>query len=108
MSTSSAVSDTFAAAGYPNPMCSATYVLGCLNTGQVGCGGGNPGLLVKDISEQGIASDSCVDYSFCSKITGGDCSQVPGCGCYDPSGSHNLYFITNPKLLAVVDDFSYS
>jgi hypothetical protein len=102
VSTADAVSDCFVVAGYPNPKCSSAYILNCFGPPkQAGCEGGNPGVLILDIEKDGITSDSCIDYSFCTKQS---CTQPWGeCGCYDPNGNHNLYFITNPKLYAVVD-----
>jgi hypothetical protein len=102
VSTASAMSDTFVAAGYPNPQCSSTFALACYPQGA--CEGGNPGQLVLDVQQNGITGNSCVDYSFCAQKTGGDCSTVPSCGCYNSDGKHNFYFVTNPKLIVVTDD----
>lgn len=65
-----------------------------------GCSGGNPQRLLELISKNGVASQMCVDYSWCNKDNLGchgtvsELNQlIPKCGCYFPSDKHYLYMI---------------
>lgn len=71
------------------------------------CGGGNPASLAKWVSENGTASQHCVDYSAClgsDKCNGASTQHFatpytalneifPSCGCYVSNGKHARYFI---------------
>lgn len=105
------VSDIFVFSGKTtyNPDISTTYSLSCYPQSQ--CFGGNPALLALNITDSGVASNACVDYSWCKsndKCSGSGSGHfdaqndtlmfnqsIPQCGCYSPS-DHLLYFIRNP------------
>jgi len=110
ISTAGVMSDVFVVEKGYNPNISTTYSLACYPQGQ--CKGGFPPSLINDISESGVASDHCVDYSWC--LTNEKCSGlgqshfdvtmdqvnalIPECGCYDPN-NHFLYFIKNQNVI---------
>ena len=96
------------------PNLSTTWCLACYPQSQ--CQGGNPAKLYQDISENGIASKHCIDYSWCSENQ--ECNGkatkhfdsgvlnlsklIPSeCGCYDSSHPHYLYFIDPPEAVAL-------
>jgi hypothetical protein len=102
ISTAGIVADSFVISGVVDwkPNLSTTYSLACYP--QAKCRGGNPAKLLLDISRGGIASDHCVDYSWCEKNQwcNGDAlnhfkeqhensphhdlnTLIPDCGCYD-------------------------
>lgn len=121
VATSTAISDSFVVSKIlkTNPQLSATYILskysdmeGCKNgtSGVCKCMGGDPSSLCSLIEKDGVASDHCVDYSWC--ITNQECMQkpeshfdaakltdklndtIPQAGCYlKGEGVHNLYYI---------------
>ena len=94
------------------PELSTTWCLSSYPQGQ--CNGGNPALLLSDISDGGISDNHCVDYSWCA--TEGACngtatkhftagknisSLIPSSGCYY-SDTHHLYFIDrDPKSVYI-------
>jgi len=96
-----------------NPNLSTTWCLACFP--QYKCEGGNPAKLFQDISQHGIATNHCVDYSWCSQNescngsgtkhfdpkTTNLSNLVPDCGCYDSNAKHYLYFIDPPTSLAL-------
>jgi len=95
------------------PDLSTTWCLACYP--QLQCQGGNPAKLYQDISQNGIATNSCVDYNWCSSneacngnatkhFEGGKInlsSLIPSCGCYNGQIEHYLYFLENPKLVSL-------
>jgi C1A family cysteine protease len=116
-SISNAVSDIFVINNkIKNPNCSATYILSCFphcsnpndQSTCIGpgpnysyqCNGGAIAPTVTWISQNGISTMDCEDYSWCSKnnacVNGGSDasylnSLIPSCGCQN----HSLYYITN-------------
>jgi hypothetical protein len=121
VATANAISDSFVISKLieSNPLLSSTYILskysdmeGC-NKGTSAickCMGGDPSALCSLIEKNGIASDHCVDYSWCE--TNKQCIQkpeshfdaeqltdklnesIPEAGCYiKGEGVHNLYYI---------------
>lgn len=112
ISAAAVISDNFVTKGILdyNPNLSTTYSLACYKQKQ--CLGGNPGLLLESISKNGIASNSCVDYSFCAetncsgkadkhfKADGAKLNKlIPNCGCYDNSVEHDLFKIEKPVTI---------
>ena len=121
VATANAISDSFVVSKIldKNPMLSSTYIMakysnmqGCLNgTSSIcKCMGGDPSSLCTLIEKDGIASDHCVDYSWCStnqeciqkpeahfeaeKLTEKLNNSIPDAGCYlKGEGVHNLYYI---------------
>ena len=102
------ISDNFVVSGIVDydPKLSTTWVLSNYPQGQ--CNGGNPAQLLEDAANDGIASDHCVDYSWCSKnenCNGSatkhfDAQEVdlntfipPAGGCYFDDSKHYLYKI---------------
>ena len=97
------------------PNLSTTWCLACYPQGQ--CKGGNPAILYEDISNYGIVTDHCIDYSWCSensscngkatkhfKVANEEIdlsSLIPNCGCYDSQIEHYLYFIDRPKAVSI-------
>ena len=108
--------DNFVVSGKVNwvPNLSTTYTLACYPQHQ--CQGGNPAEAFKAFADQGIASNNCIDYSWCLKnaLCNGDAKQhfkedaipdldasIPSCGCYFDS-QHYLYKIDkSPKTVAI-------
>jgi hypothetical protein len=97
------------------PNLSTTWCLACYP--QLKCKGGNPAKLYEAISKNGIASNHCIDYSWCSEnpACNGKATKhfkaehakldlstiVPSCGCYDSKDKHYLYFIDKPKAVSL-------
>jgi hypothetical protein len=127
--TATGVSDSFVVSGITptNPNLSFTWNLACfpscpstdnscLNsnpTASVQCGGGNYADLAKWLMTNGIASNSCIDYSWCSGS--GDCnsttppssedalnSLIPSCGC-TTAGSFPMYMVQNVNSLVLTE-----
>lgn len=67
VATAGVIGDVYVVAGMVNwkPDISQTYPL--INYPQAKCRGGNPAVLLNDISIGGIPSKHCVDYSWCSQ-----------------------------------------
>lgn len=116
ISTAGVVADNFVVKNLVQwkPHLSTTWCLACYP--QHKCQGGNPAVLLDDISRGGIATENCVDYSWCSedpRCSGSatkhfegsqnvDLSTlVPNCGCYDSQTPHYLFTIEKPQLLAI-------
>lgn len=116
ISTAGIIGDNHVVSGTVDwkPNLSTTWSLACYP--QLKCKGGNPGKLFQSISQHGIATNHCVDYSWCAKndVCNGQAKQhfkkgaelnlsaeVPNCGCYDSSEEHYLYFIDTPKSLSL-------
>ncbi len=89
---------------------------------QYKCEGGIPALLYQDISKNGIATNNCIDYSWCSeneacngkatkhfevqsdeKVNLSDLIPTKG-ACYDSSSRHYLYFIDTPTSMSIGTD----
>lgn len=100
-----------------NPEISTTYALSTYPQGK--CQGGNPAQLLTDISKNGIASDRCVDYSWCAEYKGCNAGAeghfqadaktlsnlIPdGKSCYFPTDEHLLYKINPPEVSSVNSD----
>ena len=120
ISAAGIVADNHVVSGTVNwkPNLSTTW---CLSSyPQNKCKGGNPGILYKDISANGIATNNCVDYSWCSenqacngKATGhfqnqnvnlSDLIPTTKRACYNSSSPHYLYFIDEPKSMSIGTD----
>jgi hypothetical protein len=114
ISTAGIVADNHVIAGTVTwtPNLSTTWCLSCFP--QYKCQGGNPAKLFQDISEHGIATNHCVDYSWCSEneTCNGAATKhfdpntdlsslVPDCGCYDSSEKHYLYYVDPPVSLSI-------
>lgn len=102
MAVANAISDVFTVQKGFNPRLSTTYSLSCYSkcidiTGKsCGCSGGNPHSLLQVISQNGVASQMCVDYSWCNQCQGtiSELNKlIPNCGCYFPTDKHYLYMI---------------
>lgn len=107
ISVANAASDVFVVSGLVDykPELSTTWALACYPQDQ--CDGGNPAILVEDIAKKGIASDHCIDYSWC--LNNPTCNTnnpsqqfspetelnnlIPKCGCYEKNSEHYLYFL---------------
>ena len=116
MAVAGIVADNHVVAGTVNwkPNLSTTW---CLATyPQLKCKGGNPAILLENISKNGIATNNCVDYSWCSenKSCNGksadhfkedtDLSElIPNSGCYDAKVPHYMYYIDTPTTLSLKD-----
>lgn len=107
------VSDTFVI-GYTkfiksNPMISASYIL--TTYGQAGCNGGNPAAVLEN-NKQCFASDTCIDYSWCTNndLCNDDEKEIENLGnvlndlipgpagaCYTKT-NHTLFCIENSYL----------
>ena len=97
------------------PNLSTTWCLA--NYPQLQCKGGNPALLLDSISKEGIATNNCIDYSWCSenqlcngkatghfKETNVNLSElIPDPGCYDASVPHYIYYIDPPTTISLND-----
>jgi hypothetical protein len=97
------------------PNLSTTWCLACFP--QMQCKGGNPAKLYEAVAEHGVASNHCIDYSWCSEnpVCSGKATKhfdaehrqinlsalVPSCGCYDSNAEHYLYFIDKPKAVSL-------
>lgn len=66
VATATCLSDVFVASKRTetNPNLSPTYILSCLPQAQ--CDGGDPSKAVFDVSQNGIGSSGCLDYSWCT------------------------------------------
>lgn len=116
ISTAGIVGDLFVATGKVKykPNLSTTFCLSCYPQNQ--CNGGKPATLLQDISKSGLATNHCIDYSWCKDNK--ECSGlnpqivrqsghtermnelIPKCGCYFPENK-DLYFVTNPKYTII-------
>ena len=94
------------------PKLSITWSLSCFP--QLQCKGGNPAKLFQDISKNGLATEHCIDYSWCenNKACNGKAEKhfkkqvnlsklIPTCGCYDTTNKHYLYYINKPKSISL-------
>ena len=112
--TCSVISDHFVVSGVVDwmPNLSVTYALTCYPQNQ--CEGGNPAILINDITEKGIPSDNCIDYSWCE--TNENCIQIreliseeslskliPSCGCYNNT-KHLMFNIDNTTKSIYIDN----
>lgn len=119
-STADAISDTFVQSNITdkNPKCSVTYILACYphcNTSSIchnpsasyQCGGGLIASTLIWVSEHGIASLNCMDYSWCAmndscKYGTSDIDilnqSIPNC---PKSQCTPLYFIGNPHSIGL-------
>jgi hypothetical protein len=106
LASANVIADNFVVSGLVsyNPNLSTTWSLACYPQNQ--CAGGNPAILMKNISEGGLASNHCIDYSWChqdkecnGKIKNINVSdktlneKIPNCGCYYNDIKHYLYYI---------------
>lgn len=93
-----------------NPKISPTYFLSCLPQAQ--CNGGDPSQALNDMVNEGIATEECLDYSWCSKTScGGDATKhfeernankyVPRCACTKPAPEYLRYFAEEPQAICV-------
>jgi hypothetical protein len=111
------VADNFVISGFVDwlPNLSTTWSLACYP--QMACQGGSPAQLFIDISKNGITSNHCIDYSWCStndKCNGNALKHfkasesvnlnefLPTCGCYYGSDEHYLFKIDeDPKSIFI-------
>lgn len=115
ISTAGIIADNHVVSGTVDwkPNLSTTWSLSCYP--QLQCKGGNPAKLYLDIAENGIVSNKCVDYSWCSEndTCNGKATKhfekskeinlsslIPTCGCYY-SGKHYVYSIEEPKFVSL-------
>lgn len=118
-STADAVSDSFVQSGLlkANPRCSVSYILSCYphcrpdsicnnSIASFQCGGGQIATTLLWISDNGIGSLDCEDYSWCSRnkscTTGAGNTDslnalIPEC----PNKCKNLFFIENPTSVGL-------
>lgn len=116
ISTAGIVADNHVISNTVNwkPNLSTTWSLACYP--QAKCKGGNPARLFQSISKGGLASNHCVDYSWCAenKYCNGKATHhfkagetidlsalIPNCGCYNNDSEHYLYFIDNPESISM-------
>lgn len=89
------------------PTVSATMAMLCFPQGQ--CQGGNPAALLKEISDGGIMSNRCLDYSWCASTSCNGNSIhhfeedfsafLPSmCGCFFAKNQHLMYTV-NPNIV---------
>lgn len=119
ISTAGIISDNFVVSDITkyNPEISTTYALSTYPQGR--CQGGNPAQLLTDVSNHGIASNRCVDYSWCAEYKGCNAGAeghfqadaqtlsnlIPsGKACYYPTDQHLLYKIKAPEISVVESD----
>lgn len=133
LSTANAVADSFVVSGLTdtNPHLSYTYALACYPycssitdnacftenpTASLQCGGGNFATLCDWIAENGLPSESCVDYHWCTSSE--DCTisepsvgmegnlnkKIPSCGCYMSNGNFQLFFIQEVENIFLTED----
>lgn len=122
ISTASIVGDSFVISGIVDwlPNLSTTYCLACYPQQQ--CHGGNPAKLLVDLTQGGIVSNHCIDYSWCAKDQwcNGDALHhfkqqhssmgkhplnplIPTCGCLE-KGEFYKYFVDDepgPQQLSI-------
>ena len=116
VSSTSAVSDNFVVSGVVNwyPDLSSTWCLASYP--QYQCQGGNPAALLMDIANGGIATNHCVDYSWCSQneVCNGSALKhfdpsntnlstlIPNSGCYFTDNTqHYLYNIDSSNAMSI-------
>ena len=116
ISSAQIISDNFVVSGIVDydPKLSTTWILSNYPQGQ--CNGGNPAQLFEDAAYGGIASDHCIDYSWCSKNDkcNGNATKhfeakkinlntlIPPPGCYFNNSKHYVYKIEpSPKTVIV-------
>lgn len=117
ISTAGIVGDNHVVAGTVDwkPNLSTTYSLACYP--QLRCKGGNPSKLFEAIAKNGLVSNHCVDYSWCAeneacngkatkhfKASHGKVNlsnNIPTCGCYNSDEKHYVYYIEQPKSIAM-------
>lgn len=120
VSSATCLSDTFVVSKRvkANPMISPTYILSCLPQGQ--CNGGDPGKAVNDMENNGVSTNSCLDYSWCNNTgCGGDPLKhfdaqnvnqyIPSCKCNKPSSEYFRYFADQTEAICIppnLSDFS--
>lgn len=116
MSTSQTISDHFVISDIVNwfPNLSTTWGLSCDKQEQ--CNGGNPALLLKYISKNGITTNNCIDYSWCKqnplcyKYLNNEVDMdtlnktIPNCGCYVNDSNRLLYYVEPSIKLLCIDD----
>ena len=122
ISTASIVGDSFVISGIVDwlPNLSTTYCLACYPQQQ--CHGGNPAKLLVDLTQGGIVSNHCIDYSWCAtnQWCNGDALHhfknlhspmekhplnplIPTCGCLE-KGDFYKYFVDSepgPQQLSI-------
>lgn len=93
-----------------NPEISTSYILSCHPQGQ--CDGGDPSVVVDDLENNGVSTDTCMDYSWCTKSAcGGDATRhfdersantmIPACRCNKPSAQYLKYFASNAQAICI-------
>jgi hypothetical protein len=113
---STAIADNFVVSGVVNwlPDLSSTWCLACYPQGR--CQGGNPAELLYNVQQGGIATNHCIDYSWCSQNPACNGSAlkhfnpqntnlsalVPSCGCYfGGKTQHFLYKIDSSNSMSL-------
>jgi len=120
VATATCLSDVFVVSKKTkaNPNISSTYVLSCFPQGQ--CNGGDPGQAINDMEANGVATDSCLDYSWCTNTgCGGDPLKhfdsrgvnqyIPACKCNKPAPEYLRYYADGTEAICIppnLDDFT--
>lgn len=119
VSTLSALGDNYVVSELISwkPHLSSAYALACY--GQNQCKGGNPAKLCIDIKNNGVATNTCLDDSFCK--TSNSCyvdpsktqmtsirpeeieANIPNCGCFF-SGNYYYYYLSNAQVITIPND----
>jgi hypothetical protein len=99
------------------PHLSSGFALACY--GQNKCRGGNPAKLCIDIKNNGVATNTCIDDSFCK--TSNSCyvdpsktqisairpeeieANIPNCGCFF-SGDYYYYYLSKAEVITIPTD----
>lgn len=120
VSTASTMSDCLIVGGAVDwfPAISPTYALACYGEGK--CSGGKPANLALEVQKNGIADESCLDYSWCDndkycnirdsskhfEINSESLSRkVPDCGCTFASKKYLFRLDAGTSTFSIKDDF---
>ena len=119
VSTASAISDNFVVSNIVNwfPNLSPTWCLS--NYPQYQCDGGNPSILVDDITQGGISTNHCIDYSWCkedpkcnrssSDQTTDLSTLIPTNGCYfGKDKEYYLYKTDSSQVISFIPSLTSS
>lgn len=115
VSFSTTMSDCLVASGAVTwrPGISPTFCMACYPQGR--CKGGFPAKLAEDIEQNGVADQTCMDYSWCANNSG--CSgkpsehlsanvvaQVPECGCMVNTDKYFYHIDRGTDMISITDD----
>lgn len=110
------ISDNFVVSGLVDwfPNLSTSWILTCYPQNK--CQGGNPSTAFTQISQGGLVSNHCIDYSWCGtndlcngtatkhfdeKTTNLSLLVPPKCGCYEESDFYYYQIKENSKLISL-------